>query len=140
MKDLIINALKEAGVETDGLDDAQLLDKYNQLNAGEDEGSQVMQANELQDLFGNALKPLSDKLDAIELRVNASNEAELESLVEQVASSDNFPGLEDKEEIKKLGVNTLKRMCANLKSCSGLPFFANNQQQDQLSGPADMPE
>ena len=82
MRELILNALKDAGVETEGLDESQLLAAYNKLNApaesNENIGALVAEA------VNSAVKPLNEKIEALETANNAEAEAEKTALATQV--------------------------------------------------------
>ena len=152
MKELMLNALKEAGVETKDLTDDQLFAKYNELlttNATEAEKAAAKAAadeankgddSDIGKAVANAIKPLTDKLDALATKINATDEAELTKLAELVGNSDKHPGI-DVEAAKAIPLDTLKAMAANCAETHGIGFSAhNNDGDDGFSAPADMPK
>ena len=145
MKDLILNALKEAGIKTDGLDDNGLMEAYNEMlkanqsegdGQGEGEGS-----DSIADAVANAVKPLTDKIDALQTQVNANADKEKEELVAVVANSGKFPGI-DEAVAKTLPVESLREMAANCGSAYGIPVTVNagSQDGDKFAAPTEMPE
>lgn len=141
MKDLILNALKDAKVETEGLDEAALLAKYNELQANQTGGGRVGEGGEtsvIAEAVANALKPLTEKLDSLEVKINEKDEGELNSMAELVANSDKFPGI-DKEAALGLPADTLRKMAANCGTGFAVPFSVNMSEGDQFSVPSEMP-
>lgn len=143
MKELILNALKQAGVETDGLDDAALFDAYNQLQANQSEGDGAGAGNGdaagVAEAVANALKPVTDKLDALEGKLNQKDEAEHTRLAGVVANSGKYPGL-DEESAKLLPVDKLKAMAANCGTAYGIPLTVNSGSDDVNAFKTEMPE
>jgi len=139
VKDEIIKALKDAAIETDGLDETQLFAKYNEmLQANKSNGSgDSDESAELAEVVANAIKPLTEKIDGLEAKINQSGETELASLAELIGNSDKYPGI-DADAAKLLGIETLKGMVANCQESYGIPNFhvVNNQQ----SVATDMPD
>ena len=147
MKEKILNALKEAGVETDGLTDDQLFEKHNELltnkateaaeaaakaNADEGDGSDIGKA------VTAALKPLTDKVDALATKINAADEAEVLKMAEIVGNSDKHPGI-DVDEAKALPLGTLRKMAANCADAHGLNLNVNLDGEDKaFAAPAEM--
>lgn len=151
MKDIILNALKAAGVETDGLSDDELLAKYNEAQAAvaaaaaENQGKGTPAANSDQNealaaVVTNALKPFSAKLDSLEAKINEKDSAEHARLAGIVANSGKYPAL-DEESAKLLPVAKLKEMAATCNTAHGVPMAVNFDSADSaLAAPADMPE
>jgi len=141
MKEAIVNALKEAGIEVNDLDDAQLLAKYNELQAipveGDGEGAGNDEA--LAGVVANALKPIADKLEGLEATINAQSTAELEKFAEIVGNSEKYPGI-DAEAAKLLGLDKVKEMAANCGSSFGVSPVVNVDKDSASAAPADMPE
>lgn len=127
-KDLIVNALKAAKVEIEGLDDAALLAKYNELQAEqsvEDNSESNDEGANLAAAVANALKPVVESVQALEAKVNAKSDDELSALAKAVGDSDIYPNL-DLEGAKSIPIDTLKAMAANCKTSTGLNGFQTN--------------
>ena len=139
MKELILNALEEAGVEAEGLSDSELFDAYSQLQAnqsnGDDKGIADIVANAVKD----ATAPLVEQIGGLEAKLNSADEAETVRLAELVGNSDKFPGL-DVDAAKNLDVDTLKSMAANCASAFGVsPVINGESALDAFKAPAEMP-
>jgi hypothetical protein len=142
MKELILNALAAAGVETDGLDDQALFDAYSQLSANQSEGDGTGAADdkaELAEVVANAMKPLTEKIGELEGKLNAQDTAEHEKLAGIVANSGKFPGL-DEEAAKLLPVEKLREMSANCGTAHGIPMTVNSGGAEGESQRTEMPE
>lgn len=142
-KEMVLNALKEAGIETDGLSDDQLLDKYNQLQANSSEGDGEGAGNNADDVaaaVASAVDPLAKEIEGLKATINANADKEHAELAKIVGNSDKFPGL-DEEAAAMLPADKLKEMAANCKAAHGIPFNVNSGgSDDQFSAPTDMPE
>ena len=138
MKEAILLALNAANIETKDLDDDQLLAAYNELQANQfnsdDENASNEQATELADVVANALKPLVDKIDGLEQKVNQKDDDELTQLAEIVGNSDNYKNL-DADQAKILPLETLKAMAANCQTSTGVPggFINNDDGSDDAA-------
>jgi len=142
MKELIVSALKAAGVDVANLDEAALFAKYNELQANQSTGDDESTDNTaaLAAVVANALKPVTDKLDGLEARLNEGKDAKLSELAEIVGNSDKYAGL-TVEAAKLLDVETLKSMASNCGSAHGIPVVANmGDSNDKFSAPAEMAE
>lgn len=142
MKEMIVNALKEAGIETDGLNDVALFDAYNQLQANQSDGDDAGDdtGDDLSEVVTNALVPLAERLDSIEAKMNSQASDEHDKLAKIVGNSDKFPGL-DEEAAKKLDTQALKSMAANCGEGYGLPLDVHNDAaSDEFAAPAEMPK
>lgn len=143
MKDLILNKLKKAGVETDGLSDEQLFEAYNQLQANQSEGDNDSASDDttgIAEVVANAVAPLVEQITGLQAKLNSADDAELISIADIVGNSDKFPGL-DVEGAKKLGIDTLKSMAANCAPAFGVsPVVNNNAVGDAHKAPAEMPK
>lgn len=131
MKEAIVNALKKAGVEVEGLDDDQLLAQYNTLQANQSTGDDLSNSDDkanLADVVADALKPVTEKLASVEAKLNEKDDAEMNSLAKVVVDSGLYPGL-DEESAKGLPVVNLKEMAANCQPSYGLPGATFNSQQ-----------
>ncbi len=110
MRDLILSALKNAGVDTEKLNDSDLLAEYNKLNAPakkEEEANKDDNDDAVANAVAAAVAPLQAKLDEMESAANAAAEQEKNDLVEKVA------GLEigiDAETAKGMSVNALQNI------------------------------
>ena len=143
MKDLIINALKEAGIETDDRSDDQLYKAHVQLMASEELPVPPANPEATPDIglaVSEALKPLTDKLAGLEAKLTANDDAEVTRLADIVANSGKFPGL-DAESAKLLGVDKLGEMAGNTQQAYGVsPIFEANGSDDTFAAPTEMPE
>lgn len=142
MKELILNALKEAGIETEGKSDADLFKAFQGLHANQSDSSDKAATNDegIAEVVANALAPLADKLASVEAKLNHTENAELDRLAGIVGNSDKYPGL-DTEGAKKLGVDTLKSMAANCASAYGVsPVINAGAIGEDQTAPASMPE
>ena len=143
MKEMIVNALKAADIETDGLTDDQLFKAYNDLQANSDSDDDTGEgdvAAVVANAVAGAIAPLTEKMDALEGKFNATDAKEIDDLAELVANSGRYPDL-DADSAKLLGVDKLKEMAANCGESFGIPL--NNSAQgkdDKFAAPADMPE
>ena len=133
MKDKILSALNAAKVPTEGLTDDQLFDAYNDLMTAEPEVDIV--ANALEEVTAN----FNQKLDELNAKIQASDEAEIDRLADVVVNSDKFPGL-DADGAKRLGVESLKKMAANCQPAFGVsPIINSTVTDDTFDAPSDMP-
>lgn len=144
MKEMILNALKKANVETDGLSDDALFAAYNQLQANQSDSDNAGSADDkdgLAAVVANALKPLTEKIDGLQAKINATDDAELNRLAELVGNNEKFPGL-DVEAAKKLGIDTLKSMSANCATAFGVNPVVNagGGMAEDHQAPAEMPK
>ncbi|MES0328042.1 MAG: hypothetical protein ABUK13_07620, partial [Gammaproteobacteria bacterium] len=140
MREVIVNALKAAGVETENLDDAAILAKYNELQANQSEGDDDKVKDTGADLaavVANALKPVTDEIAGLKAQLNAKDESELDKFAEIVGNSDKYPGI-DVESAKKMGIDTLKGLSANCGESYGIPPQNNSAggQDDAFKAPS----
>jgi len=144
MKDLMLQALAAAGVTVNAdISDADLLAKYNELqaNQSDDNGADADDDDGNADAVANAIKPLVDKIDGLEAKLNSADEAELDRLAGIVGNSDKYPDL-DAEAAKKLGIDTLKSMSVNCQTAFGVSPVVNTGAggNEAFAAPAEMPE
>lgn len=145
MRELMLNALKAAGITVNAdISGADLLAQYTalQANQSEGDGSGADDDQGIAEVVANALQPLTDKIGALEAKLNSADDAELDRLADLVGNSDKFPGL-DVEGAKKLGIDTLESMAANCAPAFGLSPVVNAGQggaDERFSAPSDMPE
>lgn len=134
MRKAMLNALRKAGVEVaDDISDDDLLAQYN-ANASASIADTVAAA------VAEAVKPLTEGLDAVNKRLNEGTEAEASKLADLIGNSDKFPGL-DVDTAKLLPLDKLRSMAANLGKAHGVPLTGNDDGADEgITAPADMPE
>ncbi len=129
-KEAIVNALKEAKVETEDLDDAALLVEYDKLQANQSGGNEDNKDENKDDsqdfasILANALKPMTEKIDGFETRLNANADTELQKLADLIGNSDHYSGI-DADSAKKLGIDVLKGMAANCQPSFGIAPLTN---------------
>ena len=142
MKDLIINALTDAGIETESRSDDELLSAYNDLKANSEPppAEELPPTDDLAGIIANAMKPLTDKIDGLETKLNAADVAEVDRLAGLVANSGKFPGL-DADSAKLLGVEKLKEMAANTAPAFGVSpvMVSGGGDADRFAAPTEMP-
>ena len=144
MKQMIINALAEANIETEGLTDEQLFKAYNEMlqaneSQSDDNGADDNTAD-LAEVVANALKPVTEELAGLKAKFNEQTEKEHSDLVSVVVNSGKFAGL-DEEGAKMLTVEKLKAMAANCGSAHGIPLTAPvANADDSYKAPAEMAE
>ena len=145
MKDMIVNALKAAGVEIEGLDDDALFEAYNDLQANSDSDDDTGEgdvAAVVANAVAGAIAPLTEKIEGLEGKLNAQDAQEIDRLAGIVANSSKYPGI-DEESAKLLGMDKLKEMAANCGDSFGLSLNSldnNSQGGDQFKAPPEMPE
>jgi hypothetical protein len=125
MKNIIINALKEAGKPTEGKTDAELLDAYNQLNAPV---SPAINTDALTAAINAAVLPLKEEIVGLKSQMNASAESEIKIKREAVKLAMNMSD----EEVADLAGKALDKLYANCQSSQGLnTSFQPNAEGDQ---------
>ena len=115
VKELVLNDLADAKIETEGLDDAQQLAEYvklqaNQSNsesddAGKDEAT-------IADVVANAIKPLTEEIAGLKADLKKNETDEKSKYAEVVGNSDKYAGM-DSAAALLLPMDTLKGMAAN---------------------------
>ena len=142
MKELILNALKEAGIDGSEMTEDQLLDAYKGLHANQEpEGDDKSASDEtgIAEIVANALKPLTEELEGLKAAMNKDKDAELVKYAEIVANSGLYPEI-DVDTAKLLSVEKLKKMAANTQSSFGVsPVINSTQKDDAFAPPSDMP-
>jgi hypothetical protein len=141
MKELIVNALKEKGVETEGLTDAELVDKYQaSFTVNKEEEKKEEKNTDIGEIVANAVKPLFETVKALSLKVNAKEDADKTAMAELVGNSDKYPSI-TVEQANGLPTETLKGMAASLGDAYGIPLTTNSEGgEDGFAAPSDMPE
>lgn len=124
MKELMLKALADAGLSVNAdISDVDLLAKYTALQASTDpiDGTQP---DDMAAVVANAVeagnKPLLERIDGLEAKLNATDDAEVQRLADLVGNSDKYPGL-DADGAKALPAETLKAMAANCGTAYGIP-------------------
>ena len=137
--DFILNALKDAGINVEGMSDEDMAKAFQDLKANKESGKTKGTEDDLSTVVANALKPLSDKLASLETQLSANTEQELDSLAELIVNSKKYPNL-DVDDVKKLGVNKLKEMAANCQVSHGVSGLLAGNQSETVSMKCDIPE
>lgn len=148
MKDLILNALKKADIETEGMSDDELFAAYNTLQASQSEdnsdGNNPGGDNtDIASVVANAVKeaqaPLVERLTSLETNLSAQDTEELDRLADVIVNSDKYPDM-DADTIKKLGIDEVKKMAANCYGAVGLSPVYNSQEGAKAinSAPVEM--
>lgn len=142
MKDLILNALKEAGIEiADNATEDQILEAYNGLHSNsdtsDDEGADS--EGKLADVVANALKPVTDELAELKAKIGAKQDDEISTMAELVGNSATYPGL-DAETAKLLPIEKLKEFASNCGQSYGVSPVVNADDDVVVLAPVDMPE
>ena len=150
MNKLMLKALADAGIKVNAnISDADLLVEYNKLQANQDPdeaaaaaaatGDDDAAAAGVTEAVTNALKPVTDKLDSLEAKINKQDVDELNRLATIIANSEAYPGI-DEDAAKKLGVKTLKGMAATLQTSHGVPLHINEDGSVDEAHSYDMPK
>lgn len=140
MKEMILNALKAAGIETEGLTDAELYAKHNELlmananaesddNTSDADAAASEDATGIADVVANAIKPLIDKIDGLETIVNSGKDEEKKGLVSLISNSGKYDGM-SADTLAKLDVDELKKMAANCETSHGLSVVNRSNSGD----------
>ncbi len=142
-KEMVLNALKAASIDVEGLTDEELVTKYNELQANQSEGDGAGAGNDnaadLATVVANALKPLTEQIGALESQMNAQTDKDKSDLVAIVASSDKYPAI-DEETAKLIPVDKLREMSANCGTGYGIPLVSNSGADGDQSQRTEMPE
>lgn len=139
-KEVIVNALKEANIKTEGLDDDALLAEYNKLQANQSDGGDNKDKDTGSDfatVLANALKPMTDEIAGLKADIKANTDSELQEYADIVGNSDKYPGL-DADGVKKLGLDAAKVLAANCGSAYGISPLTNAEggQDEAYAAPA----
>lgn len=144
MKEMLINALKAAGITVnEEWTDEQLLAEYNNLQANQssdDSGAASDENSGIADIVNNAVNPLLAKIEGLETKLNEKADNEATELAAVIVNSGKFPGL-DAESAKLLPLEKLKEMAANCKPAHGLPIVnAETEGVTNFGVPTAMPK
>lgn len=150
MKEIITNALKAKGIETEGKSDAELLDAYNQMNAEEkkEETPEEKAAREkkekgkdtatntdaITEAVNAAIKPLTDKIETLEGKLNANADKEVNAMREAVKAKFGMSDI----AVNALSGDPLKELYAQCNVSHGLN--GSFQQVNSSQSVSDMPE
>ncbi|MCD2528697.1 DUF2213 domain-containing protein [Providencia huaxiensis] len=150
MKEIITNALKAKGIETEGKSDAELLDAYNQMNAEEkkEETPEEKAAREKKEkekdtatntdaitaAVNAAIKPLTDKIDTLEGQLNANADKEVSAMRDAVKAKFGMSDI----AVNALSGDPLKELYAQCNVSHGLN--GSFQQVNSSQSVSDMPE
>lgn len=153
MKQLITNALKAKGIDTDGKSDAELMDAYNQMIANESKGEETPEEKaarekaekEAKDKATNtddvtaavnaALKPLTDEISALKIQLNANADKEKSAMREAVKAKFGFT----ETAVNALDGDPLKELYAQCAPVQGLNGSFHSQHNSSTSV-SEMPE
>jgi hypothetical protein len=138
MRDSIIAELVEFGISVNtDITEADLMAKYKEAliaNTGDDGANEV---KGLAEIVANAVtaanKPLTDKISNLETQLTANSNKELEDLAQFVVSSKKRPEF-DLEQLKSLGVDTVRSIAANCGFSTGVgsTMQVNNTDSDSI--------
>ena len=152
MRELMLKALAAAGISVNsGISDEELMAKYNELQAntnsdgdgngdgeGNGEGAQS-DADGVAEVVANAIKPLVEKVEGLEAKLNEQDDEELAKVATVVVNSGKYTGL-TLEGAKKLGLDELKSMAANCQTSFGLNVHHADGSEGDKSHSYSMPE
>ncbi len=135
MKDKMIAALNAAGVKAEGLTDVQVWDAYNQQmkkkeDGGDPAGGSQVNAEAITSAVNAAIKPLTDKIGALEIQLQANAEKDLTD--KRQAVKVKFPFMTE-AAINSLAGDALNDMYAQCQTSHGL----HGQFQQQNAADVD---
>lgn len=140
MKEAMLNALKSAGVEVDGLDEKQVLAAYSAHIQNKKSDDEEAQGEDIAAIVANALAPITERLDALDAKLQERANDEVTDLAALVGNSAVYPGI-DAETAKGLGLDKLKELAANCKPAFAIPAQSFHANEDEaFSVPSEMPE
>ena len=132
MRDAIIAALTQMGITVNAeLSDAELLAKYNEALAANKKDDGGLTLEQVKSVISDAVSPLSEEITSIKSELQANTDAEIDQLAQVVVNSDNYKGM-SLEQVKSLGLETVKSMAANCQIAYGLgsTTLQNNTSDD----------
>lgn len=139
MKEMILNALAKAGIPTEGLSDDDLFAAYNELIANKKE-PEAKNDPDMAETIKSALIPLTERIEALDARMNADVDAQKEALIQTIVSSKKYVGLEE-NTVKLLPLEALKQMAASCAESHGLPLTTSSDNGDKaFAAPTEMPK
>lgn len=125
MKELIVNALKAAGVAVDGLTDEQLFAAYNKMQAPASTQAPAIDETKIGTIVANAVKPLADEVAGLKAKIDEGVSKERDELSKVVVNSQKYPGV-DEAVAKTLPIETLRQMASACGESHGIPLTNNN--------------
>lgn len=131
-KQKILDMLKANGTEVaDDATEDQLLDAVKQQQTATNAAEDTAEASEVVvQAITNALKPLNERFDAIETKLNAQADVEQKALADKLKAN----GFED-EDLEGMSVNAMQKLAS--KFDSGSAFFANASYSANQEGNAE---
>lgn len=138
MRQLILNALAQAGIQTEGMSDDDLFKAYNELLAGNKKEPET-NTDDLATAISNALKPITDQLTDLTTKVNAGADQEKNNLIQTIINSKKYPGI-DEAGAKLLTIDSLKMMAAHCSEAHGIPLTTSGDNTNDFGAPTEMPE
>lgn len=127
--DKIIAALNAKGIQTNGLNDDQLLAEYNQMITA-NSGDAIAQAVKA------AIEPLAQQVNTLQATIAANADKEKETMVNSLVAAD--VGL-DADDLKAMSVNSLQKLHAkHCQTTAGLTG-AFNSASDACGYKLEMP-
>lgn len=121
MKDKMIARLKKAGKYEDGMSDDEVMNAYDKLMKDGEEKQKGNSADVVA-AINAALAPMVEKIDALEAKVTANEQAEKAAHVEAVVNA----GLLDKETAETMEANALAKLAANCNQSGSAHFLNTN--------------
>lgn len=118
MKDKILNALKSAGINTEGMDDDKLFNEFSKLKAEKAKNAEDETADDKKEVKANAAdldiakiiaNAVAKAIAPIEAKLEANADKEIDALADQVVELDL--GI-NKETAKIMGINSMKDILA----------------------------
>lgn len=147
MKELILSALKTAGIETENKSDAELATAFQglQANQSDSDDNGAPDNGDIATVVANAVaaatQPLADQIGNLQTKLDTADVAELDNLAGVVANSGKYPGL-DADSAKLLPIDKLKEMAGNCQTAFGVSPVVNTGggQSEQSLAPVNMPD
>lgn len=142
MKQMLINALTEAGINTDGLDDAKLFEAYNAMKEEEAKKKPAKTPEEIEkekkekaansdiETLTKAVNALTETVSTIQQTMQTNSDSQLKPKREAVMNHFSM----DESEVKALPETTLNKLLSQTKGFA--PLQANNFKSN--SGKSDL--
>lgn len=150
MKELILNALAEAGIATEGLSDDQLFAEHCKLQAktndddddgdgGDGAGGDGTNPTGLEAAINKAVGPLVEKIDGLTKQINDSDEKDRAELTKAIVNSDKYPGLTE-DDVGAMAIEIVRTMAGNCGTAFGVPLTINQDGGSDLDLSTEMPD
>lgn len=149
MRDTIIAELVKLGIKVNAdISDADLEAELQKALAANTGGDNVddENSNDIAELVANAVKAgnkeLREEIDFLKSEITANAEQELEELAKMIVNSKKYIDL-DADNIKSLGIDTVKKMAANCGVSYGIDstmHLNNNESSAFVTNIEDLPE